>query len=104
MEKQDQVSRLFVLNDNYILSGPVSISYEQLESFIEANYSRDPDSKRFFCNICGHSCINRLDVARHIEAKHVILPEIYCPHCQKPYKNRNSLRVHIKNSHPDFTN
>ena len=94
--------KTFVLNDNSLVSGPVSISYQELESFIEENYVRDPGSRRFVCNICGHSCLNRLDVARHIEAKHVNLPEIYCPHCGKPYKNRNSLRVHIKNTHPDL--
>ena len=92
-----------MLKDNYIVTGLVSISYEELEPFIEENYSRDPDSRRFLCNICGKSSLTRLDVTRHIEAKHVILPEIYCPQCGKPSKNRNSLRVHIKSTHPDFT-
>ena len=76
-------------------SGPINISYEHLEDFLQHNYNRDVESRRYIC------ALGRLDVTRHIEAKHVILLELYCQHCNKPSKNKNALRMHIKNCHSD---
>ena len=75
-----------------ILGHKVSLTHDQLDYFIEQNFGKVEN--RTICNICGQICTSVIDVSRHIEAKHVILPELLCSICQKPSKTRDSLRRH----------
>ena len=52
--------------------------FEELKDFANANISKDPETGRWLCSICGATFVNKLDVKRHIEAKHVVLPPLYC--------------------------
>ena len=75
------------------------LSHEDFDSFFEANSARDQFTKCWHCNLCGQQCLNKLDMSRHIESKHVNLPELNCDICGKSSKTRNALRMHMKNYH-----
>ena len=78
---------------------PVEMSHDQLDTFIEKNRSKDHFGQNWTCNICGHLAINKLDIGRHIEAKHVIVPILECDYCQKPHRTRDALRRHVMKVH-----
>ena len=100
-----------MLNTNYIpnnisstppilgLHEPVKLTLEQLDSFISDNSYRDEVNSRWNCNICSKSSSIKFDITRHIEAKHVSLPELICEICMRPSKTRDSLRRHITKYH-----
>ena len=75
------------------------LNHEDFEAFCEANAVRDNFTKSWHCSLCGHQCLNKNDMSRHIESKHVNLPELNCDICGKTSKTRNSLRMHMKNFH-----
>ena len=47
------------------------------------------------CVVCGQRSVIRNDIKRHVEAKHLIFPGFSCSLCQRVYKTRNSLRMHV---------
>ena len=82
-----------------VLGNIVELSHEDLENFVNSNSYKDQHSNRWTCSLCGQIAANKLDINRHIESKHVKLPELYCDICSKPSKTKNSLRMHMKNYH-----
>lgn len=82
-----------------VLTGDrVELSHEQLDDYINQNVSHD--NVQWFCSICNNmSAKKKADVARHIEAKHVITAPLMCSLCSKPAKTRDSLRKHMANNH-----
>jgi len=70
----------------------VQLSFDQLDLFIEENRSKI--GPNWSCNICGQSSINKSDVSKHIESKHVTLPPLSCQLCHRNFKTRESLRKH----------
>lgn len=85
-----------------LVPGSVEITHDQLPFFVEANCSKVEN--QWVCNICGQTKSSKIDVTRHMEAKHVILPELICHICNKTSKTRHSLRVHMKNAHNQILN
>ena len=77
----------------------MSLNHDQLDQFVNENIYKDFDTSRWTCSLCSSTFLNKIDVARHIEAKHVILPELPCTICKKAYKTRHSLKIHMKNAH-----
>ena len=99
---QTDKHKVSLLLSQYVWSGSfvgslVKLSHEELDPFIDANCAK-PGAK-WTCLICGHSANLKTDVARHIEARHVILPELLCHICHKSCKTRDSLRRHIGRYH-----
>lgn len=82
-----------------ITGDKVQLSLEELEEFANNKTSKDLHTGRWLCNLCGASFVNKLDVKRHIEAKHVVLPPQFCSICFKAIKTSHSLRMHMKNVH-----
>ena len=82
-----------------LLDNIIQLDFNDLPQFLKENMHKDFENKKWACSICGFTTLNKVDVARHIEAKHVSLPELLCPTCGKPSKNRNALRVHMKVMH-----
>ena len=76
------------------------MTYEELDSFIASN-CRKVFGSGWTCSICELTSANKYDIARHIEAKHVILPELVCDICKYSCKTRDSLRRHIHKYHKD---
>jgi len=76
---------------------PVSLQHEQLDTFIEENVRKE--FNKWCCLICGKIASFRIDIARHIEAKHVSLPELVCDICGTSSKTRDSLRRHVTKFH-----
>ena len=72
----------------------VTLSHEELDTFIAENCTKDVSTSNWSCNFCGVTRKLKSDVARHLEAKHVILPELPCQICLKYFKTRDSLRRH----------
>ena len=87
-------------------SVPVHLSLDQLPGFINENcsFSQEIGPRRWACSICPQTFASKTDVSRHIEGKHVILPELHCPNCGKPLKSRHSLRIHMKSVHNMIAN
>ena len=93
---------MFCINNSYFVyvgNTPVKLSLDQLDSFIEENRTKDLFGQNWTCNICGQVAINKLDIGRHIEAKHVIVPLLECDFCHKSLKTRDALRRHIMRVH-----
>ena len=100
MEMQFTIQYLFTFFYILLFSGQlVNLDVEQLDAYLNDNIHRDPSTSRWTCSICNVPFINRKDVARHIEAKHVSLPELQCPICGKAYKTRHSMSIHLKKAH-----
>ena len=98
----DSQTQGFFSSKQYVWKGSflgslVKLSHEELDPFIDANCAKPGD--KWTCLICGHSANLKTDVARHIEARHVILPELLCHICHKSCKTRDSLRRHIGRYH-----
>ena len=98
-QTQDLAFYLSILFHSLFTGGKVQLSFEELEDFAYANISKDPDTGRWLCSICGATFVNKLDVKRHIEAKHVVLPPLYCNMCNKAVKTSHSMRMHMKSVH-----
>ena len=59
------------------------------------------DNKTWSCSECGKEMKNRIDIWRHIEAKHVTNhPGYKCDFCDIQVKTKNALRIHISTHHP----
>jgi len=76
----------------------VELNLDELENFISVNCTKDPFSNKWTCALCEQTG-GKLDVSRHIEAKHVSLPNLKCDVCHKPSKTRDSLRRHMTKYH-----
>ena len=72
---------------------------EQLDDFLFENSGR-VDGGEWRCGICGQSGL-KTDIFRHIEARHVTLPYLYCDVCQVASKTRDSLKRHKQKYHRD---
>jgi len=75
---------------------------DDLEKFIADNCIKDQVTNRWSCGLCGQTG-GKLDVSRHIEAKHVSLPNLKCDICHKESKTRDSLRRHMTKYHKEIS-
>ena len=80
------------------------LSYDDLEDFQTRNMMKDPISNNWICSICGKTGVNKIDISRHIESNHAILPPLVCQFCNKFYKSKKSLRQHQVATHENPTN
>ena len=70
------------------------MSHEDLDDFLALHTKKQEEYNGFSCDICGKMGSGRTDIARHIEAVHVITAPFHCLLCSKSYKTRDSLRKH----------
>ena len=85
------------IEPNSYVSGQ-KITTSDLENIISENCVKDELSNRWTCAFCGQFG-GRLDISRHIEAKHVTLPNLKCDLCGKLSKTRDSLQRHMNKYH-----
>ena len=55
-------------------------------------------SNSYWCNQCGYSAQSKIDVVRHIEARHLDL-RLQCKFCAAVLKTKRNLQRHIRNNH-----
>ena len=68
------------------------------------NSSKDFTTNRWCCDLCDRSFVGKIDVTRHIETKHVLLPLLPCDLCGRLIKTRHNLRIHMKKVHNQIVN
>ena len=66
---------------------------EELESTIKSMMAKKEGG--WACNVCGFLKLRKAHVKDHVEAKHIQHPGFLCPHCDRVYASRHSLRSHI---------
>ena len=67
-----------------VLTGDrVELSHDQLDEYINQNVFHD--NVQWVCLICNRPGKKRSDVARHIEAKHVVTAPLMCSFCNNPF-------------------
>ena len=72
-----------------------------LDDFIRSKMQRTSDGQ-WQCCFCGKMSRIKTNIFEHIESIHVESPGYYCDICNKPYRNRNTLRNHKYNAHKNF--
>ena len=72
---------------------------DEINTIISVNCIKSQLSTKWTCAFCGQITATKLDVSRHIESKHVPLPNLKCDVCQNPAKTRDSLRRHKTKHH-----
>jgi rubredoxin len=74
-----------------------------LKSMISARLLKAPDEIHggflWQCSECGHSSRSKSDVAKHVEAKHVVTAGYDCSFCGYHYPSKNALKSHISRKH-----
>jgi len=86
----------------YLPDSQFQVTHEELDGFIAANSKRDESTGHWMCMLCHVTQLQRTDTARHIEARHVLMPPILCSICNTPYKTRDSLRYHMRQKHREW--
>lgn len=56
------------------------------------------------CLDCGYVQKLKKDVQKHVEAKHLNVPQVKCNYCGKFYPNRYALRAHVSRKHRETHN
>ena len=54
--------------------------------------------KLWNCNDCGYARERKSDVTKHIERIHFTM-EVSCQYCNAVFKNRISLKHHLRSAH-----
>ena len=63
-------------------------------------------NKNYQCDICGYKSANKHALKKHSEAMHTnvqFLKSLNCPYCEKSYKHKTGLVVHIQKYHEKGT-
>lgn len=51
---------------------------------------------QYHCNLCGHRSNDRSNLKKHIRNVHLASKQEMCKYCHRVYKNRGSLKSHLK--------
>ena len=62
------------------------------------NYSERSQQKGFVCNLCGLPCTWASDLQKHMRI-HTGEQPFKCKVCQRKFKRRDALYVHLRNVH-----
>ena len=72
---------------------------EQIKSMMGKSQSTFPNGrKKMVCNVCGKEADYRV-IKDHIEANHIEGVSIPCNNCDKIFRSRSSLQMHIHRKH-----
>ena len=78
--------------------GEVLKSKKSLKRHKEYNHAKQ--NERCVCDFCGFSTTHQDWLKRHILNRHTKGKTVICPHCQKSFRDKNCLEVHLDNNHP----
>ena len=83
-------------------SGDLQQLDETVNSMMETSQNLVSNGKNQFkgkmCKVCGKEG-QKIDIVRHIEAKHLEGVSIPCNHCDKFVRSRDGLRHHVSQCH-----
>ena len=80
----------------------MQLSHDEFDNFLVTTLIKDPVSNLWRCGMCGKQAINKIDISRHIESNHVILPPLICGVCNQSFKTRRTLRTHELTVHENI--
>ena len=96
-ESLSQNGTLAVVNSS---AGDMQALNENINSLMEKSLEKDANGKtRYRCKECGKESSYSNDIRKHIEATHLEGVSIPCSQCEKTFRSRNSLAVHIHRTH-----
>ena len=72
---------------------------EKCDSMIEKTMDRVQGKAAFECKVCGKQALHKGNMRKHIEANHLEGVLVSCSKCEKTFRSRNSLAVHIHSLH-----
>ena len=95
-EDSQEVKTVAVTNNSF--SGDLTDLDEKVKSMMIIGQNMTPDGKQkgAACNVCGKEGY-RTAIRDHIEAHHIVGVVVPCNSCEKTFRSRNALRVHMYN-------
>ncbi len=69
---------------------------EDIAQFIRQDLTAAISALQFECMICGHATKERSNLRKHIANVHGTHEEHICHVCNKVYKNKTSLKDHLR--------
>jgi len=97
-EDQQGYTEAGMVDFNQSMDGNKGVS-ERIEDLISSMMCQT-ENKTWLCSECGKEMKNRIDIWRHVEAKHVTNhPGYKCDFCDIQVKTRNALRIHVSTHH-----
>ena len=96
-ESLPQNGTLAVVNSS---AGDMQTLNENINTLMEKSLQKDANGKtRYRCKERGKESSYSNDIRKHIEATHLEGVSIPCSQCEKTFRSRNSLAVHIHRTH-----
>ena len=97
-------------NENHLQKGTVALVNssagdmqalnENINTLMEKSSGKSTDGKTIYrCKVCGMESSYSNNIRKHIEATHIEGVSIPCAQCEKTFRSRNSLAVHIHKTH-----
>lgn len=75
------------------------LCHKQFKQFRHVSYhlrTHYRDERNFVCHICGDAYIVNADLNKHIFNRHSDVRPFKCERCDKHFKSRNALKVHMR--------
>jgi hypothetical protein len=82
----------------------ISVDFQELDEKIKSmmvlgkNLTTDGKQKASVCQVCGKEAYSSV-IKKHIEANHIDGVSIPCNTCNKIFRSRHKIRMHIERNH-----
>ena len=79
-----------------VQNSDMDILNNQTNSMMEKSLTKNVNGKTIFrCKVCGKEALYSNDIKKHIEANHLEGVSIPCNLCEKTFRSRNTLKLHM---------
>ena len=80
----------------------VNLNFADLQTVIQSMSMRvqSMEGMKWQCTMCEYNTQNRTNLTNHIEKNHMDQSYL-CPKCNKEFKSRHALKLHIQRIHDD---
>ena len=96
-ENHPQNRALALVNSS---GGDMHTLNENINPLLEKSSAKNTNGKTTFrCKVCGKESPYSNDIRKHIESHHLEGVFIPCAQCEKTFRSRGSLAMHIKRNH-----
>ena len=97
-KKREEASGTTIAVSSYAVDASFENVEEKIESMITVTEKSNGRGRLVQCNACGKES-QRVDIVRHIEAKHITGVSYSCDICGQISRSRNALRKHKEYNH-----